>query len=60
MHQHWIFEIAEQDPERLLAMSEEEFRSALADAGFDPDDLVDQFHESVAALFLSIQSGSES
>ena len=60
MHQHWIFEVAEQDPERLLAMSEEEFRSALADAGFDLDDLVDQFHASVAEFFLSILSDGDS
>ncbi len=59
MRQRWIFEVAEQDPEGLLAMSEEEFRSALADAGFDADDLVEQFHSSVAELFLRIQSDGD-
>lgn len=50
--------MAEDDPERLLAMSDEEFRSALADAGFDADELVKQFHLSIAEL-LSRSRGSD-
>ena len=50
LHLHWLFEMADNDPERLLAMSEDEFRDALADAGFDADELEEQFHVSITAL----------
>ncbi len=51
MDQHWLFDLAEQDPERLLSMSKEEFRRALFDAGFDADELVELFHLSIDEMF---------
>lgn len=40
-------------------MSEEEFRNALADAGFDADELIEQFHLSIAELLSTIHSDSK-
>lgn len=54
MDQHWLFDLAEQDPERLLSMSEEDFRRALFDAGFDADELVDLFHSTIDEMFSQI------
>ncbi len=50
MDQHWIFDLAERDPEQLLAMSEEEFRDAISDAGYDADELVAQFNRTVTEI----------
>ncbi|MEM9476253.1 MAG: hypothetical protein AAGA71_13235 [Pseudomonadota bacterium] len=54
LDQHWIFDLAERDPERLLSMSDDEFRLAMADAGLDVDELIQQFALSVDALFASL------
>ena len=54
LQQHWIFEVAENEPERLLAMSEDEFREALSAAGFDTDELIVQFHRAIDNLFEEV------
>lgn len=54
LDQHWIFDLAERDPERLLSMSDDEFRLAMADAGLDVDELGQQFALSVDALFARL------
>lgn len=59
LDQHWIFDLAEQEPERLLSMSEEEFRSAMADAGFDVEELTAQFHLSVGELFSRLKDAED-
>ena len=59
MDQHWIFDLAEHDPERLLSMSEEEFSSAMADAGLDIEELTVQFHLSLRELFSKLQGTDE-
>jgi len=51
---HWIFGLAESDPERLLPISDDEFRSAMADAELDADELARQFAISVDALFARL------
>lgn len=43
LDQHWNFDLAERDPERLLSMSNHEFRLDMADAGLDVDELSQQF-----------------
>ncbi len=55
VHAPSLFEEAEHDPEVLLSMSEEEFRLAIADAGFDVDELTEQFHSSLGQLFSKLQ-----
>ena len=50
MREDWIFELVERDPDRLVAMTDEEFRTTLAEAGFDADALIQQFHVSIVAL----------
>jgi hypothetical protein len=47
--------LAEHDPDLLLSMSEEDFRSAMADAGFDMDELAEQFHSSLGPLISKLQ-----
>ena len=54
LDQHWIFDQAERDPQRLLSMSDDEFRLAMADAGLDVDELGQQFALSVDALFARL------
>ncbi|MEM8972596.1 MAG: hypothetical protein AAGD43_11095, partial [Pseudomonadota bacterium] len=54
LDQHWIFDLAERDPERLLSMSDDEFKLAMADAGLDVDELSQQFALSVDALFARL------
>jgi len=43
LDQRWLFDLAEQGPELLISISEEEFRLALADAGLDVNELSQQF-----------------
>lgn len=50
LREEWIFDLAEREPERLLEMTDEEFRTAMAEAGFDADALIQRFHISIAAL----------
>lgn len=50
----WIFDLAERDPERLLSMSDDEFRLAMTEAGLDVDELNEQFELAVAELFARL------
>ena len=59
LDQHWIFDLAEREPERLLSMSEEEFRLAMADAGFDVEELIVQFHLSVGEIFSRLKGADD-
>ena len=59
MDQHWIFELAERDPEGLLSMSDDEFRAAMADAGFDVDELGQQFALAMDAFFARLSDPDE-
>ena len=56
MDQHWILELAEPDPDKLLSMSDEEFRSAMSDAGLDVDELAEQFYLSVRELISTFRN----
>lgn len=60
MDQHWIFDLAEQNPERLLSLSEEEFETAMADAGFDVVELFEDFQAAVAELVSNLHRGESS
>ena len=55
LDQHWIFDLAEQDPERLLSLSKDEFRSTMADSGFDVEELAEQFHCSIEKLISKVR-----
>ena len=54
MDQHWIFDLAELDPGRLLSMSDDEFRLAMAEAGLNVDELSEQFELAVDKLFARL------
>lgn len=60
MENLWILDLAEQDPERLLSMSEQDYRTAMAEAGFDVDELVEMFAVAVEGLIADHSSKERS
>lgn len=56
LRQHWVFELAEKNPEKLLKMSDDEFRDALAEAGFDAEELEEEFQSAITELIARFRT----